>query len=88
MVIIYPKDAVRGGLIAQWSQSKKVGTLIKDFCKKNDIETLDLLNFMNGKQAKEQYFFKQSGYFSQEGNHIVAKSIYERLLLKHLLGDR
>ncbi|MFC1849055.1 SGNH/GDSL hydrolase family protein [candidate division CSSED10-310 bacterium] len=84
VVIIYPRDAVAGGIIQYWSQSRKVGQLMKNFCQQSNIDVLDLLDVMNGPEDKKKYFYKRDGHFTNAGHAVVAQAISDSFILKHL----
>jgi hypothetical protein len=83
VVIMYPRDSVQGGLVQSWSSSREAGELIHAFCKKNSIEVLDLIDYMNTAADKDQYFFKYDGHPNEEGNALIAEAIYKDLIEPH-----
>lgn len=80
VVIIYPRDAVQGGLIEKWSQSRRVGNLLHLFCNENSITSLNLLDFMKGTKSKKKFFFQHDGHFNKEGNLLLAQAIFHHLI--------
>jgi lysophospholipase L1-like esterase len=84
IIIIHPRDSVQGGIVQAWSNSRKVAYMLRDYCKKNDIEVVDLLDFMNGSKDTRKYFYPKDGHFNERGNFVVAKAIFDSLLFEHL----
>lgn len=85
MVILYPKDAVQGGIVQTWSKSRIAGELLHAFCDEYSIEVLDLIEYMNTSEDKERYFLKDDGHPNGEGNAIIAKAMYGNLVEPHVV---
>lgn len=81
-VLIYPKDAVAGGLTQQWSQSRRPGQLLAEHCRERGIEVLDLLDHIVGAADKERYYYAQDGHFNAAGNTRIAQLIHEQDLAR------
>ena len=79
-ILIYPKDAVGGGLIEQWSQSRYPGRLLARACREQGIKVLDLVEHITGAADERRYYFEQDGHFNATGNTRVAELIYEHWL--------
>lgn len=84
VVILYPKDAVHGGLIESWSNSRKAGELIHQFCKNNNIDVLDLLNYMNTPEHESAYYFEKDGHPNAEGNRVIGRAMFDDIIAPHL----
>lgn len=87
VVVIYPRDAVQGGLVEKWSQSRRVGNLLHQFCREHGITSLNLLDVMSGRESKNRYFFQDDGHFNQEGNHFLGQVIFQHLIATQLKED-
>jgi len=83
VVILYARDAVKGGMLQAWSNSRETGELIYSFCRQNSIEVLDLINYMNTAEHKERYFFSEDGHPNEEGNAVIARAVYKDLVEPH-----
>ena len=83
VVILYARDAVKGGMLQAWSNSRETGELIYSFCRQNSIEVLDLINYMNTAEHKERYFFSEDGHPNEEGNAVIARAVYKDLVVPH-----
>ena len=81
-VLIYPKDAVAGGLVAQWSQSRRPGRLIAQRCRERGIEVLDLLDHIEGSAACDRYYYAQDGHLNAAGNTRIAQLIDDDYLAR------
>lgn len=84
VVILYPRDSVRGGLVEAWSDSRKVGELIHSFCRAHSVEVLDMLRYMHTREHKNLYFFEDDGHPNKDGNAVIAKAILDDLLKQHI----
>jgi hypothetical protein len=80
VVIIHPRDSVSGCLVQAWSKSREVGYMIRDFCHKNNIKVIDMLDYMHGHGAKRKYFYQKDGHFNKEGNYLVSRTIFQKCL--------
>ena len=87
VVLLYPKDSVRGGIVQAWSGSRRIGFRIAEYCKKNGIEVVDMLEYMNGKESQEEFYFPTDGHLNKNGNYVVAQAIFNTLIVKRLNGD-
>ena len=76
-VLIYPKDAVAGGLTQQWSQSQRPGRLVADHCSKRGIEVLDLLDYIASEADRDRYYYARDGHFNAAGNARIAQLLHE-----------
>jgi hypothetical protein len=85
VVIFYPKDSIQGGIVEHWSNSREVGKSIYSFCKKNSIDALDILKYMNSSEHKNTYFYKADGHPNKEGNFLIAKAIYNDLVKPRMI---
>ena len=81
-VLIYPKDAVAGGLKQQWSQSRQPGRLVAADCRRRGIDVLDLLDHIAGEDDRHRYYYPQDGHFTPAGNARVAQLIHEHFSLR------
>ena len=81
-VLIYPKDAVAGGLVAQWSQSRRPGRLIAQRCRERGIEVLDLLDHIEGTADRDRYYYAQDGHLNAAGNARLAQLINDHYLAR------
>ena len=79
-VLIYPKDAVAGGPVETWSQSRHPGRLIAQQCRTRDLEILDLLDHIVGPEDRDRYYYAQDGHLNAAGNQRVASLIAEQYL--------
>jgi len=84
VVVIYPRDGVRGGWLEAWLHSRAVGEKVVRFCRMQGIEVLDLLSVMNGSADAERLFFRKDGHLNPEGNRVVAEALYGEILASHL----
>ena len=84
VVLLYPRDAVEGGLVAFWSGSRAAGNAVADYLAAQHMEYLDILDVMTGIEARRQFFFQVDGHFNADGNEVVAQAIYERLIEEKL----
>jgi len=84
VVVFYPKDAVQGGGVQLWSGSRRPGRLIARYCAEHDIPVLDLLDFMDGVEDRDRYYFENDGHLNPAGNALVAELIFDRLITAHL----
>ena len=84
VVLLYPRDAVEGGLVALWSGSRATGKAVADYLAAQHMEHLDILDVMAGVEARKQLFFQVDGHFNGDGKEVVAQAIYERLIEKKL----
>jgi hypothetical protein len=80
VVILYPRDSVRGGIVEAWSNSRRAGKLIYSYCRRNSIDALDLLEYMNTPEHKRRYFFPDDGHPNREGNRIMGRAIFKDLI--------
>lgn len=78
--ILYPKDAVRGGLVEAWSRSRRPGNLIRQHLEQQGIRVLDLLDYMHGFEHANTHFFREDGHLNGSGNAVVAKAILDELV--------
>jgi len=85
VVIFYPRDSVRGGLVEAWSNSRKAGELIYSFCQHNSIGALNLLKYMNTPEHRNRYFFEVDGHPNKEGNSVIGKAIFNDLVKPHMI---
>lgn len=88
VVVIPSRDAVEGGLVQAWSGSRKISELLVDFCASHGIESIDLLDFMQGREARRRYFYPRDGHFTREGQALVARAIFERVVRERILAAR
>jgi lysophospholipase L1-like esterase len=79
-VLIYPKDAVAGGLVEHWSQSRHPGQLLAHICRERGIEILDLLEHLDDAGDRDRYYFEQDGHLNAAGHALVARLIRDRWL--------
>ena len=79
-VLIYPKDAVAGGLQQYWSQSRRPGRLVAADCRQRGIEVIDLLDHISGEADRQRYYYAQDGHLNAAGNARVAQLIHEHSL--------
>jgi len=79
VVILYPRDAVAGGIVEAWSNSRQSGELIEAFCKRQGITVLDLLDYMNTPEQADEYFFPEDGHPNAAGNVAIADAILDRV---------
>lgn len=84
VVIIHPKDSVQGGILQAWTESKKIGRLVFEFCQKNGIDVIDMSEFMKGKEDREKYFHRIDGHYTKQGTSLVAKVILDKIIQNHL----
>ncbi len=82
VLMLYPADGVQGGLVEKWAQSRSVGRLLVDFCKLNNIDVVDMLNFMNGSEDRNRYMFKKDKHFNNYGDRKIAEVIFEEIIKK------
>ena len=54
VLLLYPRDAVEGGLVAFWSGSRAAGNAVADYLAGQRIEYLDILDVMTGIEARRQ----------------------------------
>jgi len=54
--------------------------MIRDFCHKNNIEVIGMLDYMHGHEAKRKYFYQKDGHFNKEGNYLVSRTIFQKCL--------
>ena len=80
VLIIYPCDAVVGGLLAWWSKSKSVGNKIYRFCGDNGIDAVRTIDFMEGSKDRDEYFYAKDKHPNAEGNKKIASIIYNEFL--------
>lgn len=80
VLILYPADGVQGGLIELWSQSRDVGRMLVDFCKGEGIDVVDMLDFMNGSNARNLYMYKKDKHFNSHGNRKIARIIFNEII--------
>ncbi len=79
IVILYPRDAVQGGMVQWWSQSRKPGALVAEYCRQQGIEVLDMIELMNTTKQKDAFYFPEDGHPNQAGNQFIANSIWNNL---------
>lgn len=82
-VVVYPKDAIAGGPVEIWSQSRRPGRLIAEKCRDRNIEILDLLDHIEGSADRDRYYYTQDGHLNAAGNQLIADLITEHYLLPH-----
>ena len=59
--------------------------MIRDFCRRNDIEVIDMLDFMNGPQDMKRYFYQKDGHYNKAGYSIMAKAIFNECLRHYIM---
>ena len=79
-VLIYPKDAVAGGPVEIWSQSRRPGRRLAETCRTRNIEIIDLLDHIEGPADRDRYYYAQDGHLNAAGNQLIAN-----LIAKHYL---
>ena len=79
-VLIYPKDAVAGGPVEIWSQSRRPGRRLAETCRTRNIEIIDLLDHIEGPTDRDRYYYAQDGHLNAAGNQLIAN-----LIAKHYL---
>ncbi len=84
VVIIYPRDAVRGGLVASWSGSRRLGRTLAGLGRANQIEIVDLMEHISGYGAWRDFYFREDGHFSPQGHAHVAQVVYRELLQRRV----
>ena len=80
VVILYPKDAVRGGLVEWWSESRGPGSLIRRHVEQQGIRVLDLLDEMHGPADAAAYYFRKDGHPNAAGNARIAEAMLDALI--------
>ncbi|MCI0656881.1 MAG: hypothetical protein L0170_07400, partial [Acidobacteria bacterium] len=83
VVVIYPRDGVRGGWLEAWSRSRSAGQKVVRFCRTQRIEVLDLLSVMSGSDDAQKYYYRRDGHLRPEGNRAVAEALYREILASH-----
>jgi hypothetical protein len=86
LLIIYPRDSIQGGIIEAWSQSKRVGFLINQFCHQHGILTINTADIMKGKNDKDKYYYKKDGHFNKSGNLKIAQAIYNAIIKNQIVN--
>jgi len=85
VVILYPRDSVQGGMVEAWSNSRHAGQLIDSFCQQDSIDALNMLDYMNTPEHKNNYFFEEDGHPNKQGNAVIAKTIFKDLIAPHII---
>ena len=80
VVVVYPRQAVAGGLVGTWSESRKPGQMIVAWCRRERIPVLDLLDVMDGEAEAKSFFFPHDGHFTAQGNARVARAVFDSLV--------
>ena len=80
IAVIYPRYAVENGLVGRWSMGRKPGQLLAQYCRDQDIAVLDLLDYMDGSEDAQRYYYATDGHFNRAGNARVAQAIYDKLI--------
>lgn len=78
VVVFYPRDAVYGGLVGRWSNSRAVGEAVYDYCKKKSIETVDFFRATSTTADKHDLFNTEDPHLSPLGNRLVATDILQK----------
>jgi len=84
VVIMHPRDSVQGGIVEDWSNSRHAGQLIYSFCMRDSIDVLNIIDYMNTAEHKNNYFFKEDGHPNKQGNAVIAEAIYKDLVAPHI----
>jgi hypothetical protein len=82
-VNVYSPDAVKGGLHQLWNGSRKVHGMYTGYCRDNDIDVIDMLDFMSGYEDWKKYFFGE-GHFNAVGARKAAEVIYHQAVARRL----
>ena len=81
VLILYPRDGVAGGLADLWSGSRTVGRRVGACLRDRDIEIIDTTDFLDGRAARDEYFFARDGHLNAAGAARVAEELVRRLLV-------
>ena len=84
VVIIYPRDAVTGGLTSLLSSSRNVGRNLASRLQDQDISVLDSGAFMDCDGADRRFYFPNDGHINAEGARALAVMITDQLILPGL----
>ena len=81
VVIVQPRDAVEGGLVQSWSQSRHVAELLVAACRARGIDVLDMVDHMSGGEDRKTLFYPRDGHFTARGQQRVAEALWRDVVL-------
>ena len=77
--MIYPPTSSSGTLAKAFIKSKEVGIMIDSWCKQNSIDVINMIDYINSKHHKNDYYIPNDGHTNSKGNFIIANAIYDAI---------
>jgi hypothetical protein len=88
VVMLYTGDAVEGGWLADFTQSRAAIRKLVDYCRTHGIDVVDELDFIHGGPQRREYHYRSDGHLNPKANRRLAEIIFEQSLEKPLRSLR
>jgi hypothetical protein len=88
VVMLYTGDAVQGGWLADFTQSRVAIRRLVDFGRKQELDVIDELDFIHGGPQRREYHYRSDGHLNARGNRRLAEIIFDQALQKPLRSSQ